>query len=70
MGNKLESVAEAGPRGFVIILAHDIHQEINASPEFETVWAVVRSGVDPIVVHLPELDRYIEHPSVDYADPA
>jgi hypothetical protein len=44
-----------------------IHQEVNASAEAQTVWAVVRSGVDPIVVNRPELDRYIEHPAVEYA---
>ncbi|MGW1797534.1 cupin domain-containing protein [Streptomyces sp. NPDC001984] len=68
-GDKLENVVEAGPGDFVFVPAHVIHQEINASPEFETVWAVVRSGIDPVVVNLPELDQYIEHPVVDYADP-
>ncbi|MFI5798692.1 cupin domain-containing protein [Streptomyces sp. NPDC051677] len=65
-GDKLEKVAEAGPGDFVFIPAHVIHQEINASPEFETVWAVVRSGVDPVVVNLPELDEYAEPAAVDY----
>ena len=65
-GDKLESVAEAGPGDFVFIPAHLIHQEINASPESETVLAVVRSGVDPIVVNLPELDEYTEPAAVDY----
>jgi uncharacterized RmlC-like cupin family protein len=68
-GDRLENVAEAGPGDFVFIPAHIIHQEINASAEVETVWAVVRSGVDPIVVNLPELDEYIEAPAVDYTIP-
>jgi uncharacterized RmlC-like cupin family protein len=68
-GDRLENVAEAGPGDFVFIPAHIIHQEINASAEVETVWAVVRSGVDPIVVNLPELDEYIEAPVVDYTIP-
>jgi uncharacterized RmlC-like cupin family protein len=66
-GERLEHVAEAGPGDFVFVPAHVIHQEVNASAEAQTVWAVVRSGVDPIVVNLPELDRYIEHPAVQYA---
>ncbi|MFE2065187.1 cupin domain-containing protein [Streptomyces sp. NPDC059467] len=68
-GDRLENVAEAGPGDFVFIPAHVVHQEINASPELETVWAVVRSGVDPIVVNLPELDEYTEPAAVDYAHP-
>ncbi|MEU5324246.1 cupin domain-containing protein [Streptomyces sp. NPDC021056] len=68
-GDKLENVAEAGPGDFVFIPARVIHQEINASSEFETVLAVVRSGVDPIVVNLPELDQYAEPAVVDYTHP-
>ncbi|WP_285709391.1 hypothetical protein [Microtetraspora sp. NBRC 16547] len=37
--------------------------------EFETVWAVVRSGVDPVVVNLPELDANIEHAAIEYTAP-
>lgn len=36
---------------------------------FETVWAVVRSGVGPIVVNLPELDEYAAPAAVDYTLP-
>jgi uncharacterized RmlC-like cupin family protein len=68
-GDRLENVAEAGRGDFVFIPAHVIHQEINASAEYETVWAVVRSGVDPIVVNLPELDKYSEAPAVEYTLP-
>lgn len=66
-GDRLEHAAEAGPGDFVFVPAHVIHQEINASSEDETVWAVVRSGVDPVVVNLPELDQYIEHPAIAHA---
>ncbi|RCG24510.1 cupin domain-containing protein [Sphaerisporangium album] len=66
-GDKLENVVEAGPGDFVFIPAHVIHQEINPSTETETVWAVVRSGVDPIVVNLPELDALAEAPATEYA---
>ena len=55
-GDRLEHEAEAGPGDFVFIPAHTVHQEINASDEEPTVWAVVRSGRDPVVVNLPELD--------------
>lgn len=65
-GDRLEHVAEAGPGDFVFVPSHLVHQEINASAEFETVWAVVRSGVDPVVVNLPELDAYIEHAAIEY----
>ncbi|MEU0965850.1 cupin domain-containing protein [Streptomyces sp. NPDC005917] len=68
-GDKLDNAAEAGPGDFVFVPAHVVHQEINASTEFETVWAVIRSGVDPIVVNLPELDEYAEPAAVDYTHP-
>ncbi|MET9900786.1 cupin domain-containing protein [Streptomyces sp. NPDC006446] len=68
-GDRLENVAEAGPGDFVFIPAHVVHQEINASAEHETVLAAVRSGVDPIVVNLPELDAYAEPAAVDYTHP-
>lgn len=67
-GERLEHVAEAGPGDFVFIPSHVIHQEINASAEAETVWAVVRSGVDPVVVNLPELHEFTERPAVEYPD--
>ncbi|WP_067126725.1 cupin domain-containing protein [Microtetraspora malaysiensis] len=68
-GDRLEHVAEAGPGDFVFVPSYVVHQEINASTEFETVWAVVRSGVNPVVVNLPELDAYIEHAAIEYTAP-
>jgi uncharacterized RmlC-like cupin family protein len=59
-GEHLQHVVEAGPGDFVFIPAHTVHQEINASDELPTVWAVTRSGTDPIVVNLPELDKFAE----------
>ena len=56
-GDRLENELEAGPGDFVFIPAHVVHQEINASDEEPTVWAVVRSGREPVVVNLPELDE-------------
>jgi uncharacterized RmlC-like cupin family protein len=68
-GDELEHVVEAGPGSFVFIPGEIVHQEINASTEEPTRWVVVRSGVDPIVVNLPELDHLIEQPAIAYADP-
>ena len=59
-GERLEHAVEAGPGDFVFIPAHTVHQEINASANSPTVWAVTRSGTDPIVVNLPELDKFAE----------
>lgn len=59
-GSRLENVVEAGPGSFVLIPAEIIHQEINASDEEPTVWVVVRSDPNPIVVNLPELDHLAE----------
>lgn len=68
-GDRLEHAAEAGPGDFVFVPAHLVHQEINASADFETVWAVVRSGVDPVVVNVPEFDDYSEPAAIEYAAP-
>jgi uncharacterized RmlC-like cupin family protein len=65
-GEHLEHVVEAGPGDFVFIPAHTVHQEINASADSPTVWAVTRSGTDPIVVNLPELDRFAEPAAREY----
>ncbi len=65
-GERLEHVVEAEPGSFVFIPAAIVHQEINPSDE-PTTWVVVRSGVDPIVVNLPELDDVAERPTRDYS---
>ena len=65
-GERLEHVVEAGPGDFVFIPAHTVHQEINASADSPTVWAVTRSGTDPIVVNLPELDKFAEPAAREY----
>ena len=59
-GDRLQHVVEAGPGDFIFIPAHTVHQEINASTDHPTVWAVTRSHPDPIVVNLPELDKFAE----------
>jgi len=63
-GPRLEHVVDADAGSFVFIPAEIIHQEINPSDE-PTTWVVVRSGVDPIVVNLPELDDVAEQPARD-----
>lgn len=68
-GEHLEHVIEAGPGSFVFIPAHTVHQEINASTEQPTVWVVARSAPEPIVVNLPELDRYAEPAARTYPHP-
>jgi uncharacterized RmlC-like cupin family protein len=65
-GQHLEHVVEARPGDFVFIPAHTVHQEINASADTPTVWAVTRSGTDPIVVNLPELDEFAESAAREY----
>jgi uncharacterized RmlC-like cupin family protein len=59
-GDKLEHVAWAGAGDFVFIPAGVIHQEINPSPDKVTEWVVVRSGAQPIVVNLTDLDQLAE----------
>ena len=68
-GDHLEHVVEAGPGDFVFIPAHTAHQEINASTERPTVWVVTRSNPDPIVVNLPELDKFAEPAAREYPHP-
>jgi uncharacterized RmlC-like cupin family protein len=68
-GDALQHSAEAGPGDFVFIPAHTVHQEVNPSDSEPTVWAVVRSGRDPVVVNLPELD-HIARPSSGRGAPA
>jgi uncharacterized RmlC-like cupin family protein len=68
-GDRLQHVVEAGPGDFVFIPARTVHQEINASAERPTVWVVTRSGTDPIVVNVPELDKFAESGAREYPHP-
>jgi uncharacterized RmlC-like cupin family protein len=68
-GDHLEHAVEAGPGDFVFIPAHTVHQEINASADDPTVWVVTRSDPDPIVVNLPELDKFAESATREYPHP-
>jgi len=68
-GDRLEHVVEAGPGDFVFIPAHTVHQEINASAAYPTVWVVTRSNPDPIVVNVPEVDKFAEPPAREQHHP-
>ena len=68
-GDCLEHVVEAGPGDFVFIPAHTVHQEINASAAYPTVWVVTRSNPDPIVVNVPEVDKFAEPPAREQHHP-
>jgi len=68
-GDHLEHIVEAGPGDFVFIPTHTVHQEINASADDPTVWVVTRSNPDPIVINLPELDKYAESAAREYHHP-
>ena len=51
-GERLEFMAEAGPGDFIYVPPFVPHQEINASAGESLECVVVRSGQEPIVVHL------------------
>ena len=55
---KTSSGQQAGD--FVVTPAGVVHQEINPSPDEVTEWVVVRSGAQPIVVNLVQLDQLAE----------
>jgi uncharacterized RmlC-like cupin family protein len=68
-GLRLEHVVEAGPGDFVFIPAHTVHQEINASAAYPTVWVVTRSEPDPIVINLPEMSKFAEPSTREHPHP-
>jgi uncharacterized RmlC-like cupin family protein len=51
-GERLEFVAEAGPGDFIFVPPYVPHQEINALQDEPLNCVLVRSGQDPVVVHL------------------
>jgi len=51
-GSRLEHDADLEPGDFVFIPPYMPHQEINPSPDQPTMWVVVRSGQEAIVVPL------------------
>jgi len=60
-GERLEFVAEAGPRDFIFVPPYVPHQEINALAQEPLSCVLVRSGQEPVVVNL-DLDDVEEEP--------
>jgi uncharacterized RmlC-like cupin family protein len=55
-GDRLEFVAEAGPGDFIAVPPYVPHQEINASDDEPLSCVLVRTGQDPVVVNLDEIN--------------
>ena len=55
-GARLEYVAEAGPGDFIHVPPFVPHQEINASDDETLSCVLVRSGQEPIVVNLDDIE--------------
>jgi uncharacterized RmlC-like cupin family protein len=51
-GSRLEHEVDLEPGDFLLIPPYMPHQEINPSPDQATVWVVVRSGQEAVVVNL------------------
>lgn len=66
-GDRLEYVAEAGPGDFVLVPPYVPHQEINAADDEPLSCVLVRTGQDPVVVNLDDLDE-IDPETVRWVD--
>src|SRR5215218_5816829 len=64
-GERLEFTAEAGPGDFIFVPPYVPHQEINANPDAELSCVVVRSGQEPVVVNIPDVEP-VESPEEVY----
>jgi uncharacterized RmlC-like cupin family protein len=51
-GKRLEHEVDLEPGDFLLIPPYVPHQEINPSPDQPTMWVVVRSGQEAVIVHL------------------
>jgi uncharacterized RmlC-like cupin family protein len=51
-GSRLEHEVDLEPGDFLLIPPYTPHQEINPSPDQPTMWVVVRSGQEAVIVHL------------------
>jgi uncharacterized RmlC-like cupin family protein len=67
-GARLEFVAEAGPGDFIHVPPYVPHQEINASADETLSCVLVRSGQEPIVVNLDDLEIEESPKSVEWID--
>ena len=67
-GDRLEYVAEAGPGDFIHVPPYVPHQEINASDDTPLSCVLVRTGRDPVVVNLGEIDAVEPPEPVQWLD--
>jgi uncharacterized RmlC-like cupin family protein len=67
-GDRLEFVAEAGPGDFILVPPYVPHQEINASDHEPLSCVLVRSGQDPVVVNLDDVDAVEPPETVRWTD--
>jgi len=67
-GTRLEFVAEAGPGDFIHVPPFVPHQEINASSDETLSCVLVRSGQDPVVVNLDDIEIESSPQSVEWVD--
>ncbi len=67
-GARLEFVAEAGPGDFIHVPPFVPHQEINASDDETLSCVLVRSGQEPIVVNLDDIEIETSPETVAWID--
>ena len=67
-GDRLEFLAEAGPGDFIYVPPYVPHQEINAGDE-PLSCVLVRSGQEPVVVNLDDVDAIEPPEQVRWSDP-
>ncbi|GAA4979050.1 cupin domain-containing protein [Pseudonocardia tropica] len=67
-GENLESTAEAGPGGFIVVPPFVPHQEINALDDEPLECVLTRSGQEPIVVDL-DITGVSDPEHVPWGDP-
>jgi len=67
-GERLEYVADAGPGDFIHVPPYVPHQEINAG-DGPLSCVLVRSGQEPVVVNLDDVDAVDDPEHVRWSDP-
>jgi uncharacterized RmlC-like cupin family protein len=67
-GDRLEYVADAGPGDFIHVPPYVPHQEINAG-DGPLSCVLVRSGQEPVVVNLDDVDAVDSPEQVRWSDP-
>ena len=59
VGKPAGARGRSGARDFLLIPPYMPHQEINPSPDQPTMWVVVRSGQEAVIVHLMLTMEYV-----------